>query len=574
MNELHYQLDLLKAMNQKLTEKERMYRTVCESAVGAFLYCSFERNQVVTLGQWSEFFNFEIHELKEVSRLLDAVSESYSMELRDVLFLEKTGQETMSIECTLRDSKIWLQFRTKVCYDENGQPTDKVVYINNITKFRVQNEELTYMAYYDGLTGLYNRNYFVRLLGEYVRNASESDNIVSVMMIDIDDFRKINDGQGMVIGDELVQLFGCFLKELCETYKAIGCHLHTDVFCIAVYNPSGNRTIENIYKDIRQKIKKPFHFSNGQEIKISLCAGVAEYPEASRSTLDLISCAEIMVYKSKELGKNKIQYFNAPVLNEFLHTAELESRLMEAVFNQNFEMYYQMQYFVGTKKLRGMEALIRWKDGTDHMISPAVFIPIAEKNGAIIPIGKWVVEQSIMQYSKWRKRYGRSFIISINISSLQYNRDDFVDSVIAVIEKYNVPPSEIELEITETILIEDFQTVYEKLKLLRDYGIRISLDDFGTGFSSLSYLKKLPIDTLKIDKSFIDTVMVDPATRVITESIVNMVKALGFESIAEGVEEEQQYRYLQSIGCDVIQGYLFSKPLPVDELEPLLASML
>ena len=204
------------------------------------------------------------------------------------------------------------------------------------------------------------------------------------------------------------------------------------------------------------------------------------------------------------------------------------------------------------------------------MISPAKFIPIAEKNGTIIPIGNWVLEQSIRTFSEWRNRYGVPFVLSVNISALQYQKEDFVDSLMNIIRKYDVAPEEIELEITESILIDDFRAVTEKMQLLKEYGIRISLDDFGTGFSSLSYLKKLPINTLKIDKSFTDTLLTDSATRIITESIVSMVKSLGFESIAEGVEEEQQYKYLRAIGCDIIQGYLFGKPLSQEEIEQLL----
>ena len=221
----------------------------------------------------------------------------------------------------------------------------------------------------------------------------------------------------------------------------------------------------------------------------------------------------------------------------------------------------------------GMEALIRWKDGDGEMISPAKFIPIAEKNGTIIPIGNWVLEQSIRTFSEWRNRYGVPFVLSVNISALQYQKEDFVDLLLNIIRKYDVSPEEIELEITESILIDDFQAVTEKMQLLKEYGIRISLDDFGTGFSSLSYLKKLPINTLKIDKSFTDTLLTDSATRIITESIVSMVKSLGFESIAEGVEEEQQYKYLRAIGCDIIQGYLFGKPLSQEEIEQLLQKM-
>lgn len=573
MNELHYQLDLLKAINQKLAEKERMYTKVCESAEGAFLYYSYEKNQITTLGQWKDFFDFNVNEPKDFSKILDVVEEPYVLALRDVLYLEKMKEETATLDCQLKGKRIWLQFRTQIYYDQNGIPTDKVIYIGNITKTKSQNEELTYMAYYDGLTGLYNRNYFVRLLSEYIRNASENNSVVSVMIIDIDEFRKINDGIGIVVGDELVQQFGIFLKEICEE-NVIACHLHSDVFCVAIYQPSASKNVETIYKAILKRTKEAFHISSGQEIHITVSVGVAEYPEASKSPLELINCAEIVVFRCKKQGRNMLQYFETPVLTDFLDSIELENKLKKAVFNKDFYMYYQPQYYAGNRRLRGVEALIRWKDDESGMISPSTFIPIAEKNGTIIPIGKWVVEESIKQYAAWRKQFGFPFIMSINISALQNKKDDFVDSIVEVLNKYKVKPGEIELEITESVLIDDFQSVSEKLKMLRDYGIRISLDDFGTGFSSLSYLKKLPIDTLKIDKSFIDTVLTDSATRIITESIINMVKALGIESIAEGVEEEQQYKYLHAIGCDVIQGYLFSKPLSPEEFEAVVSGSL
>lgn len=571
MNELHYQLDLLKAMNQKLTERERMYTKVCEGIEGAFLYCSFEKNQISVLGQWKDFFDFDVRDTKDFSRVLDMVEDAYTLPLRDAIFLEKLGEESATVECRLKEKKTWLQFRVLVTYDSGGKPTDKVIYINNITKSKSQNEELTYMVYYDGLTGLYNRNYFVRLLSEYIRTAADSNSVVSVMIINIDEFRKVNDGIGIMVGDELVQQFGTFLKEICEE-KVIACHLHSDVFCLAIYEPSGTRNVETIYKAILKRTKEPFHISSGQDINITVSIGVAEYPEAAATALELINCAEIVVFKCKKLGKNMLQYFDAPVLADFLNSIELENKLKKAVFNKDFFMCYQPQYYAGNRRLRGVEALIRWRDEDSHLISPATFIPVAEKNGSIVSIGNWVVEESVRQYALWRKQFGFPFIMSINISALQYKRDNFVDSIVEVLNKYRVKPSEIELEITESVLIDDFKSVSEKLKVLRDYGIRVSLDDFGTGFSSLSYLKKLPIDTLKIDKSFIDTVMTDSATRVITESIINMVKSLGFESIAEGVEEEQQYNYLHAIGCDVIQGYLFSKPLSPQEFETVLSS--
>lgn len=573
MEELRYQLDLLKAMNQKLSAKEKMYRLVCDTSYNAFLYYSFEKNEIITLGKWDSFFDFKITEPKEMSKLFDIVDEPYIMPLREILFLEKSKKERASIECLLRNKRMWLEFSTTVFYGENGEPTDKVISIVEITKFKKQNEELTYMAYYDSLTGLYNRNYFVRMLGEFVRRAEKENSVVSVLIIDIDDFRKINDGLGIIVGDELVQQFGFVLKEL-SNEKVLSCHLNSDVYCMAIYDPIGNRSVEHIHKTIQRHTREAFILSGGQELNITVSIGVAEYPEAAKTPLELINCAEIVMYKGKAMGKNTIQYFNTPILNEFLQNIEIENKLKEAVFNHNFMLYYQPQYYTDNKRLRGVEALIRWKDTENHMISPNVFIPIAEKNGSIISIGNWVVEQSIRQYAEWKRKYDYPFVMSINISSLQYSKQGFVDYIKEMLDKYQVSPSEIELEITESVLIDDFYEVSEKLHALRESGIRVSLDDFGTGFSSLSYLKKLPIDTLKIDKSFIDTVLTDSATRVITEAIINMVKTLGIESVAEGVEEEQQYKYLNAIGCDVIQGYLLGKPQTAHSMEELLTNLL
>lgn len=571
MNEMRYQLDLLKAMNQKLSEKERMYRLLCETSDAAYLYYSFAKNEFTTLGKWSDFFEFNITDVRELANLFEMVDEAYIMPLRDVLFLEKNGKDQASVECMQKNKKIWLQFNCHVIY-ENGQPTDKLISVKNITKRKAQNEELLYMAYYDSMTGLYNRNYFVSQLGEFVRRAKENNNIVSLIMIDIDDFKNVRDGMGMVVGDELIQLFGNFLKEFTKE-NVIVSHMNSDVFGIAIYDPAGESTVDNIIKVIQKRNKEPYYLVDGQSLSITVSIGVAEFPEAATSTLDLINCAEIVMIKAKDKGRNSVHYFDAPVLNEFLHAVEIENKLKEAVHEQNFILYFQPQYYSGSKDLRGVEVLLRWRDNDGRIISPATFIPIAERNGTIIPIGQWVVEESIKTYARWKAQYGVRFVLSINISALQYNEADFVDTLISTIKKYNVEPAEIELEITESVLIDDFESVIEKLKSLRDYGIKISLDDFGTGFSSLSYLKQLPINTLKIDKSFIDTVMQDSATRVITESLINMVKALGLESIAEGVEEEQQYKYLHAIGCDMIQGYLMGKPMPPEDLECIIAGL-
>lgn len=569
MDELQYQLDLLNAMNQKLSSDEKMFRMICSTSNGAFLYYNFEENTVRTLANWNRFFDVEVKELKDIAKIYNCVEDKYVLALRDLFFMEKRELTNDSLVICLRDGKTWVECEAAISYGSDGHPKEKVIRFKNVTKFKSQNDELAYMAYYDILTGLYNRNYFVRLLGDFVRKAEEEKTNVAVMFIDIDDFRKINDGLGIIVGDEIVQQFGQFLSSLKSNHVIVS-HFNSDIYCLAVYDPCGTRSVEHIYRMIHERLQKPFALSSGQEVTITVSIGVAEYPEAAKNTLELINCAEIVMFKAKSVGKDSLQYFDIPILNDFLQNINIENKLKEATFNQNFMMYFQPQFHATDKKLRGVEALIRWRDDDGKMISPSVFIPIAEKNGTIVPIGTWVMEESVRIYSDWKRKYNSKLILSLNISAIQYKRPDFICKLMNILKKYDVEPAEVELEITESVLIEDFNEITQKLIILRDYGFKISLDDFGTGYSSLSYLKGLPIDTLKIDKSFIDTLISDSNTKIITESIIYMVKKLGFETVAEGVETREQFEYLKSIECDNIQGYFLGKPMPSNELEELL----
>lgn len=570
MEELRYQVDLLSAKNQRLENEERMYRLICSTSSCALIYVNLVDGYIKTLGNWEGFFpDIVIHDANDFTKLYSKVEEKYVLPFRNLLFLENTQMTESSESFKMNDGRTWLECEVNIIYDHKDTPTDKVIRFKDISKLKNQNDELTYMAYYDVLTGLYNRNYFVRLLADFVRKAEEENNIVSVMFVDIDDFSKVNDGYGMIVGDEVVQQLGQFLGDF-SSDRVLVSHFNADIYCIAIYEPTGYRSVEFLYQAIKERTKQPFHLSDGQDVKLTVSVGVAEYPEAAQNTLELINCAEIVMFKAKKKGKDSIQYFDAAILNDFLHNIAIETKLKEAVFTQNFTMNFQPQYFTESKKLRGVEALIRWRDSDGKMISPAVFIPIAEKNGTIIPIGNWVIDESIKIFSQWKSSYGTDMILSLNISAIQYNREDFVDTILGSLKKYQLDPKALELEITESVFIENFKEVTEKLHLLRDYGIRISLDDFGTGYSSLSYLKGLPIDTLKIDKSFIDTITVDENTRVITETIIFMAKKLGYETIAEGVEEQEQFQYLEMLGCDCIQGFLLGRPSSVEEIEHLL----
>lgn len=573
MNDLRYQVDYLTAMNKRLSDSEKMYRMVCDMSSCAYLYYRYKDGQIKLLGNWEVLFPLDIKHIQDIERILDYVEEENAEKLGAVLHRETPSADKLSCECKLRGKKQWLECETVIGVDADGEPYSKVLKFRDISRFKQQNDELTYMAYYDMLTGLYNRNYFVGRLTEWVERAKKEKSIISVMFIDIDDFRKVNDGLGMLMGDELVQLFGQFLGTFCSENVMVS-HFNSDTYCVAIYDPSGTHNVDGIYRMIQERIRNPFVLTGHQEIEITVCVGVAEFPESASNAIELLNNAEIVLFKAKSVGSNEIQYFDAPIIHDFLHHVQIENMLKGAMTQKQFTLFYQPQYDVESGRLRGVEALIRWRDDDGNLISPAEFIPIAEKNGSIISIGAWVVEEALRTYAEWRDKYGVHLIMSINISAIQYKRKDFVSNVISLMEKYEIKSNEIEFEITESVLIDDFVEVIEKMNLLREYGIRVSLDDFGTGFSSLSYLKGLPIDTLKIDKSFIDTVITDDSTRIITESIVSMVKKLGFETVAEGVETEAQYEYLKDIHCDNIQGFYLGKPMPKDEVEQILTSQI
>ncbi len=571
MEDYQFQIDMLTARNKQLSDKEKMYQLICSTSQNAFLYVDFVQNEVRTLGNWNHYFDFTIDIPREIARIIETVPAQTAKLLQETLFPERSGAQSKTMECYMTDAKIWIQFESTVWYKEDGKPHHKIIRLIDVTQSKKQNEELRYMAYFDMLTGLYNRNYFVRILSEWTRDAKQKGETIAVMCIDIDNFKKINDGLGLVAGDDLIQAFGLILKGFMDD-QTIVAHVTDDTYYLAVKNPIGEHNCESIFNQLQKRVEDPFKLIGGQEVYITFCVGVAEFPEAAHSSLELINCSEIVMFRAKEHGPNTIRYFEAPIFQDFIDNINMENKLKEAVDMNRFVLYYQPQYDSKTQKLRGVEALIRWRDESGKLISPGCFIPVAEKNGMIIPIGAWVLEEGIRSYAQWRKKFNCTIVLSLNISALQYKRADFVSGLLRILEKYRVDPKDIELEITESVLIDDFDQVVNKLHTLKDYGVKISLDDFGTGYSSLSYLKGLPIDTLKIDKSFIDTVIQDESTQVITESIVSMVKKLGFETVAEGVETKEQFDYLKKINCDNIQGFLLGKPMPEEELESLLSA--
>jgi len=482
MDDLRYQVDLLTALNQKLNSDIKMYELICNNSQAGIIYVNCISGAVRIIGDWNKFFGVEVNETSDILKLIDAFREDFHDNLKRLIYIERNNIDHESLECCLKDGKSWYLIDVLVFYDDNRNPIDKIITLHNFTSNHNKREELTYLAYYDNLTNLYNRNFFISKLRDFVDLAEKEKAIVSLMLLDIDDFHKISDSKGLITGDEIIQNLGLYIHGLTGE-NVIASRFNSDLFCIAIYNPCEKYCVDSIYDSIKEYLSKPMLLTDGTEINITVSVGVAEYPEASSNPLALINCAEVVMIKSKTKGKNMIIYYDSQIISSFLHDVEIENKLKEALNQNKLFLNYQPQFFTDSLKLRGVEALIRWRDNDGSYISPSEFIPISEKNGTIVDIGDFVLDECLRKYSEWKKRYGYPMLISINISSIQYKRNDFVPKVLAAINKYAIDPSELELEITESIIIDDIDSIVSKMLELKDYGIKVSLDDFGTGFS-------------------------------------------------------------------------------------------
>ena len=576
MDDLKYQIDLLTALNERLMTSEHIYRSITEFSGYHYIYKDYRTQTAELIGPWDESIGEKVSTLPYDERyLLNLIHEEDMKAYTENIYeMDLHHADHAKIEFRTKTRCIWIECEAIMHYDEEGKPTEKIIAYRDITKRKTQNEEVAYLAYNDSLTGLYNRNYFVRCLRDLCEKAEAEKVSVELLFIDIDDFKKINDSIGLLFGDELVQAFAVMLKEF-QTENMIVGRFGSDVFIVAIYNPHGQRSADYIYKTLREKLRKPVVLTNKSEVSFTISAGVAEYPEAGKTALDLIKNAEIVLSRAKDRGKNTICYFEYDILQEFIKSVSLEQKLKDAIDHEDFTIFFQPQFESKTGKLRGAEALLRWPDEHGQFItSPGEFIPIAEKNGAIVPIGSWVLKETLKVMNNWRMRFRMPLMVSVNISAIQLEKDNFVDYIQTLLQMYEYDPKYLELEITETAFINDYDLVVEKINVLRKLGIRIALDDFGTGFSSLSYLKEMPIDILKIDKTFIDSAIVDSSAGIITQAVVDMAGKLGLKTVAEGVETEAQQKFMDSIGCDYVQGYLTGRPMSKADFEKLIIRQL
>lgn len=423
-------------------------------------------------------------------------------------------------------------------------------------------ELLQHLAYYDALTDLPNRTLFFKHLSVVLNNAEKSGTMVAVLFFDMDNFKRINDTLGHDIGDRVLKEISSRIKKCLDEDDMIA-RLSGDEFAVFLQNIEYNDEIILKVRKIQERLKELLLLPQAS-IEVTTSIGIALYPRDGRDPEEILKHADTAMYKSKEYGKNTYSFFNYDMKEEMFRKIEMEQLMKKAIAGQEFVLHYQPQFKSSPDELRGFEALIRWNSPELGFISPLTFIPLAEETGMIIPIGEWVIKEVCQLINKMKVRYkNNNLIFSVNISIVQLRQEDFDELLLKYIHAYNINPACLELEITESMFIEDLDSALEMLNKIKDLGIRIALDDFGTGYSSLSYLKKIPINLLKIDKAFVDEISPDKLHRDLTEPIISLVHKLGIETLSEGIETYEQLNHLINVNCDNFQGYYLGKP--VDE---------
>lgn len=550
--------------NQKqLQDSEERYKLISEATNDAI----WEEVDGIRYfsDRWYDITGYSKKDLEEIGgweNLIHPEDKIYAREL----MLEHKRNLTPFYRCEYRlkvkngDYK-WLQARGKALFDNKGEVYRMAGSHTEITALKEYEQRLQYLAYHDQLTGLQNRFALNEKLSILVTN--EIDKRWALIFVDVDNFKYVNDTMGHTFGDKL-------LVKLSE--RLINQHISNntvyriggDEFIILVECFTKKEELEKMSVSILKEFKSYVEVE-GSSMFITVSIGISIFPEHGTDIDSLLKNADIAVYKAKETGRNRIVFYNEPMNEVLTERIHIEKHLRLALEKNEFELYYQPQFDIKSCKISGFEALLRWRNPKLGFVSPQKFIGVAEDTHLIIPIGEWVLRTACLFLKRLEQEGYAGLNMSINISMLQLVQDDFVDMVIDTIELCQINPRYIELEITESILMESYEAIAGKLKLLRAREIRIALDDFGKGYSSLNYLKQLPITTLKIDKSFIDTISNNAKNRSLTELIVKMGRSMNLCVVAEGVETQAQMDYLIKHNCNKIQGYLFSRPVPEGE---------
>jgi len=460
--------------------------------------------------------------------------------------------------------------------DDLGNVTQYVSIFTDITARKKAEEQAHNLAFYDVLTGLPNRRLLLDKLRLALSVSGRSKLFGGLMFLDLDRFKTLNDTMGHDFGDMLLVEVANRLK-LCVREVDTVARLGGDEFVVLIENISAegemaSQHVAQVAEKIRAALSSPY-LLKGNSYHSSPSIGVSLFNSTNDSVDDLIKHADLAMYQAKDAGRNIVRFFDTNMQKSVEARAEMESDLRRAISAREFRLFYQIQLDSDDHPI-GVEALIRWQHSKRGLVSPAQFIPVAEESSLILEIGSWVLDTACQQIALWSlDEKMRNLVLAINISAQQFKQVDFVDQVAVMIRKYGIDSSRLKLELTESIALDDIDSVVAKMLVLKHQrGVTLSLDDFGTGYSSLSYLKRLPLDQIKIDQSFVRDIPTDPSDAVMAKTIIDMAKNFGLNVIAEGVETEAQMAFLKENGCMAFQGYLFSKPVPIEEFEALMGN--
>lgn len=570
--ELRIQYNELQEKEELLRKSEERYQLALMASKDGIYDWDIKNNTVFYSKTWKKIIGYEESELPDTYEVLENLihpeERKAVLNVRNKYLNREIGKYNIEYRFRKKDgSYIWIQDSALAIWDNEGNPIRIIGTYTDIDKRRKREKIIFNMAYYDSLTGLPNRRYFEKRLKNTLKFSKNSDraNKGIVLFLDLDNFKNINDTLGHDIGDKLLKIIANKLKEVLRKEDIIS-RFGGDEFLILQPNintyeeavESANRIID-IFKDL--------WILGEHKLYITPSIGITVYPDDGEDVNIILRNADTAAYDAKFSGKNGYKFFEKSMFDQMLRKTEVEKALREAVKNNEFELYYQPQVEVSTGRIVSLEALMRWKNPELGFVSPVEFIPIAEETGLIVDIGEWVIRAACKQNKEWKNKGYCYDTIAVNVSSLQLRQRGFVELVKNILKEIGLKPEFLELEITESVLMESLEKSVEILNELRKIGVKTALDDFGTGYSSLNYLMKIPIDTLKIDKTFIDNVSTNYSQKSIIEGIIIIAHEMALDVVAEGVEVQEQLKILADKKCDKIQGYLFSKPYEAKDIE-------
>jgi len=456
----------------------------------------------------------------------------------------------------------WLSITT--IYDDEGNVKQRVSLFTDITSRKKSEERIHHQANYDSLTDLPNRNLFIDRLSQSINHAKRNNQRIAMLFLDLDNFKHINDTLGHAVGDELLQHVS---QRLCSEFRTSDtiARLSGDEFVIIINDVTRTYEIELVIQRLLENLSEPYQLNN-HTTYTSASVGATFYPDDGQTVESLLQNADAAMFQAKEKGRNTFCFFTPEMNTRAQERHMLETALHGALKNEDFILHYQPIVDPVSQTVVSTECLVRWNDPERGLVPPDKFIPIAEDTGLIVPLGEWILRQACRDAAHWYHEKGIHIGVSVNLSSRQFTRGDILALVKEVLEETNLPANKLTLEITESVLVDDESDILQTLRQLRDLGVLLSIDDFGTGYSSLSYLKRFPITTLKIDRSFINEVLSNSEDAALTQAILSMAQSLNLKVVAEGVENAGQVAFLLERQCDLIQGYHYSKPIPVSDL--------